>query len=663
LGVVQASRIERFGEAGYDSRQLVEELGTPGRRELREWIRQRGPVGRYLTRHTRETLRRYHQAGLLKETVPRRDVRAVSVRFTRDEQQLYDQLDDLLDRLMQAHGTRRGAGFVLTIYRRRLTSSWEAIRRTLRRRVDHERLFIEQDLEDEADESGLDTGEGAMVDDAHAVPLTAQDLREIETYLQELERVPDSKFDQLVRDLNEARGRRQPVIVFTQFTDTLHYLRDRLRPAYRSQLATFTGDGGSQWLETEEWVGVSKQDLVKALQNGRVSVILATDAASEGLNLQVASHLINFDLPWNPMRVEQRIGRIDRIGQPAPVVVVRNYVVPGTVEESVYAALANRIDMFSGLLGKLQPILGATEEAFRSIFRMPRSERQQSEREAIARLVDKVEELERSGIDISDEDPMPMPQPQRSPVTLGELHTALVDWLGIRLDQAGRPVTFDPDRVSRDRERWAALATYGHPRLEPAIEHFLDADHPGALVVRGTGLRRSVYRSDRTPPARVDVLSDLEGLGPPVSTQEAEQLARHDAEAADNVVTQRIGVADATRRQAWEDGVRERFRDLVHRAILAGVALRQADGGDSLEPQLIWLDLCNDDMSGWGNADLFRRYLGIDLSQILPTSKNTAAAMLPDQLRRERQVTGRLLLNLIDEWKAVALPDARTASR
>src|SRR5438874_4903128 len=110
--------------------------------------------------------------------------------------------------------------------------------------------------------------------------------------------------------------------------------------------------------------------------------------------------------------------------------------------------------MFSGLLEKLQPILGATEEAFRSIFRTPRSERQQSEREAIFRLVDRVEELERSGIDISDEDPMPMPQPRRSPVTLGELHTALVDWLGIRLDQAGRPVTFDPDRVSRDRERW-----------------------------------------------------------------------------------------------------------------------------------------------------------------------------------------------------------------
>src|SRR5437763_1923502 len=77
----------------------------------------------------------------------------------------------------------------------------------------------------------------------------------------------------------------------------------------------------------------------------------------------------------NPMRVEQRIGRIDRIGQRAPVVEIVNYTIPGTVEEDVYRALADRIDLFDGLVGELQPILGAVESSFKAIYRQPRSER------------------------------------------------------------------------------------------------------------------------------------------------------------------------------------------------------------------------------------------------------------------------------------------------
>jgi len=178
---------------------------------------------------------------------------------------------------------------------------------------------------------------------------TSRDLREIE-------RIEDSKLDRLRADLDAARGSGQSTIVFTQFVDTLENVRDHLLPAYRSHLATFTGEGGSQFREGEGWISVSKRDLVEAVRAGRVSVVLATDAASEGLNLQACSYLINYDLPWNPMRVEQRIGRIDRIGQRFASVTVRNYVVPGTVEERVYAALAGRIDDFSELVGNLQPI-------------------------------------------------------------------------------------------------------------------------------------------------------------------------------------------------------------------------------------------------------------------------------------------------------------------
>ena len=104
--------------------------------------------------------------------------------------QLYDDLDDLLGRLMEAHGTRRGAGFVLTVYRRRLTSSWEAIRRTLERRLTHEQqLVLDADdlLEEAEDEEGLETADGSTVDDAAAVPLDSADLAAIRSYVERIE--------------------------------------------------------------------------------------------------------------------------------------------------------------------------------------------------------------------------------------------------------------------------------------------------------------------------------------------------------------------------------------------------------------------------------------------------------------------------------------------
>src|SRR5690606_38294050 len=223
--------------------------------------------------------------------------------------------------------------------------------------LNREELTLDDDFLEEA-EGELDTGLGGTVDDSQAVPLTEEELSELRAYVEAMRNVPDSKFEQLRRDLDAARSAGHSTIVFTQFTDTLDDLRDRLFHSYRSQLATFTGDGGRIFREHEGWVEIAKRDLVDAIRSGRVTLLLATDAASEGLNLQACSYLINFDMPWNPMRVEQRIGRIDRLGQVRDVVHIRNYFIEGTVEELVYSALASRITTFTTLLGNLQPILG-----------------------------------------------------------------------------------------------------------------------------------------------------------------------------------------------------------------------------------------------------------------------------------------------------------------
>jgi superfamily II DNA or RNA helicase len=661
LGPVQRSRIERFGTPGQNGVQLADELGPDGRRELRAWLRHRSPVGELVTRHSRMTLKRYRARGLLHEPVADRDVKAVTVPFTREETALYEELDGLLDRLMAAHGKRQGAGFVLNVYRRRLTSSWEAIRRTFERRMAKEAMTLEVDLLDEAEED-LETDEGEVIDDTEAVPLTASDLAEIDRYIDRLAKVADSKFDVLEQQINEARGSGRAVIVFTQFTDTLDYLRDRLHPSYRSHLATYSGSGGRQWLEDEGWVGISKQDLVERVRSGVVSVILATDAASEGLNLQSASYLISWDLPYNPMRVEQRIGRIDRIGQQQPTVIVRNFVIPGTVEESVYEALASRIDLFAGLVGQLQPILGATEEAFRQIFRTPRSERAQAQKQVIDGLLAKVDDLERSGIELSDEDPLPDPEHSEPPVTLEELRSCLVEDLDVALDSPGRPASYDPARVSRDPERWTALATYGHPDLEPALTKLAGtASDRSPLVLRDLGHLAVAFRADRTPPDRVRRIDELFDLGDAVAAGDAERLALAELEAAADELLRAEQELAGARRERWERGIRRRFRQLVVRAINAEAVIRMRRDGEPPEPQLVWMDLTQDTQHGWENADPFRQWLDLELTDVLPRGGPGADDRGDRELARVRADGGRELVELIQEWMAVAMPDAASS--
>src|SRR4029079_10796042 len=101
-------------------------------------------------------------------------------------------------------------------------------------------------------------------------------------------------------------------------------LRDRLRAVYGGQVACYSGRGGERWKEGK-WVGVSKETIKAGFRSSReVKVLLCTESASEGLNLQTCGVLINYNMPWNPLRVEQRIGRIDRIGQTYPTVWARN---------------------------------------------------------------------------------------------------------------------------------------------------------------------------------------------------------------------------------------------------------------------------------------------------------------------------------------------------
>jgi superfamily II DNA or RNA helicase len=655
VNAVEAALIQRFGMGAHDGADIARQLSPGGRDALRIWLRQLSPVGQYVTRHSRETLRLYRALGELTENLAERDVQPIVVPFDAEEQALYDQLDELIDRLMQAHGSRKGAGFVLTVYRRRLTSSWAAIRKTLGRRLEKETLQLDDDLLDEAERDELDTGVGGAVDDSQAVPLSEDEIAEIRGYIDRIASVADSKFDQLRKDIDAARGAGHSTIIFTQFTDTLDDLRDRLVGAYRSQLATFTGDGGRIFREAEGWAEISKRDLVEAIKSRQVTVLLATDAASEGLNLQSCSYLINYDMPWNPMRVEQRIGRIDRLGQPRDVVHIRSYFIPNTVEESVYRALAGRIDDFSRLLGNLQPILGATERAFQSIFRAPRSERLDAQAKTISGLLSEIDQTEREGIEFPAEDPLPIPHYPPSPVTLEDLRRVLVDRFAAYLDEPGRPVTFEPSRVSRDPEAWTALGTYGHPRLQPAIARRAGPHIPDTsslVLVSSSDGPAVAVRADRSPPQRVMSLADIDELGPPASRGEAESIAnsllRQILESRRDYESQIMSLRELRQAEALQDS----FVALVHATLAAGCAASRFDGQAGADPILIWSELSQDPTSAWGYARAFQQLLGVPLARLYPAELATGGEPIsPQEWSEIRYRSSQELLKLMQEYK------------
>ncbi len=183
------------------------------------------------------------------------------------------------------------------------------------------------------------------------------ELTEVDNLLESLRYLlGDSKRDHFLEVLRSITDDGRAVLVFTEYTDTIDYLRTCLKDIYTQSLACYSGAGGEKW-DGEQWRRCSKGEITEALHQGKIQVLLCNDAASEGLNLQAAGALINYDLPWNPAKVEQRIGRIDRIGQKHPQVLVVNLFIKDSIDDKVYRALQKRCGLFEHFVGAMQPVL------------------------------------------------------------------------------------------------------------------------------------------------------------------------------------------------------------------------------------------------------------------------------------------------------------------
>ena len=321
-----------------------------------------------------------------KPLFPERIAYTVNYSLSPQEAQLYQAVTEYVqeefnraDDLNKEHRTT--VGFALTILQRRLASSPEAIYQSLRRRrerLEH-RLAEEKlgkravdytygDLEDFDDDDLPPEEEEAMeekvVDHASAAATIAELEAEIQT-LRELEKMAnavrisgvDRKWDELSHLLQDNRmmfaenGQREKLIIFTEHKDTLNYLTEKIRSLFGNTESVVTIHGGMLRDERRKVEQLFKQDV-------GVRVLIATDAAGEGINLQRAHLMINYDLPWNPNRLEQRFGRIHRIGQ-TEVCHLWNLVATETREGCVFQRLFSKLEEErSALGGKVFDILG-----------------------------------------------------------------------------------------------------------------------------------------------------------------------------------------------------------------------------------------------------------------------------------------------------------------
>lgn len=147
------------------------------------------------------------------------------------------------------------------------------------------------------------------------------------------------------------------VLIFTQHTDTVTGLLRRIE-AEGLKARSFHGSMSAS----------ERAATIAAFRSGEAPIMISTDAGAEGQNLQFCNCVLNYDLPWNPMRIEQRIGRVDRLTQPRDEVFVANLYARGTIDENVYRLLAEKLRMFELLFGQVTTILGELDDSKSATF-------------------------------------------------------------------------------------------------------------------------------------------------------------------------------------------------------------------------------------------------------------------------------------------------------
>ncbi|NMZ24833.1 DUF3883 domain-containing protein [Pseudomonas proteolytica] len=346
---------------------------------------------------TADMMRRLTKEELLKfdgtPLFPERRARTVKYNLSRAEAALYTAVTEYVrtemnrvQRFAEGDGKKRNnVGFALQVLQRRLASSPEAIYQSLKRR--RERLEsdlgearlaskghrsgvapsmanpdilrnIEEYRQEEVDElEDLILTGATTAETVEQLAIEVDTLKALESMaLSVLRSGDDTKWTQLSRILDDdlmidATGNRRKLIIFTEPKDTLHYLLNKVRSRLGNSNSVDVIHGGVSRDERRKVVE-------RFMQDKDMLILIANDAAGEGVNLQRGHLMVNYDLPWNPNKIEQRFGRIHRIGQ-AEVCHLWNLVAADTREGEVYARLLEKLEIAREALGgRVYDVLG-----------------------------------------------------------------------------------------------------------------------------------------------------------------------------------------------------------------------------------------------------------------------------------------------------------------
>lgn len=384
-------RLEKTVVSGKNRNALKElpyTIAAPKNRDIPDLIQPlfaASPLSRVMMRHTRALLEIYKYNGELRSNLAQRIVLPICViEFTLEEQNFYDSLEVYCDELkaqIDIHNEQNSQvmTFLLNFLQLRFASSMDAIRLTLERRLKKVRntlllgnanvsnqaeleVKLKELMEEDNDYNEDDLGEISF--DTILKQRSSKDLKweqeQLEQMLIQLGNMAQtpSKILRLLQEIDRRKhGERvEQLVIFTRFKDTLDSIRKHLKIREpRLRVGIYAGQEASYFdVSLGKDKNASHEEIKNLFLAGEIDILLCTDAAAEGLNLQTANMLINFDLGWNPMKIEQRIGRIDRIGQKHNTIYVLNMCYLGSTEEVVYGRLCARLREANLVVGNQQ---------------------------------------------------------------------------------------------------------------------------------------------------------------------------------------------------------------------------------------------------------------------------------------------------------------------
>jgi superfamily II DNA or RNA helicase len=275
----------------------------------------------------------------------------------------------------------KGAGFLKTLLLRRIGSSIEAGKNTGTKMLNEWNTYIDEAIVDEDFEDykyDKDTDESSEIKN-----LTEEETTLLRKYVRALESTDavDPKYEKTVELLKREKWIERGTIIFSQYYDTARWIADNLTKEFNEEtIGLYAGGNRSGIFIDGKFINKDKDTIKEMVRTREIRILVGTDAASEGLNLQTLGSLINIDLPWNPTKLEQRKGRIQRIGQQYDSIYIYNMRYKDSIEDKVHSRLSKRLENISDIFGQIPDVLedvwinialGEEEKALQLIDEVP----------------------------------------------------------------------------------------------------------------------------------------------------------------------------------------------------------------------------------------------------------------------------------------------------